>query len=465
MAPSHSREFRLRRATNWIIMGFGYAFLYMGRYNLNAAKTALGDAMTKTDYGTITAVGFTVYAFSFLINGPLVARFGGRRCLLFGLFGAMVANILMGSVLFYNWADGNVLVSFSILYGINMYFQSFGAVAIVSIKAPWFHISERGTFSTIFGVIITTGIYFAFDWGYAIADVSRATAATDPGFFGGLFATIFGLGGTGVNQDWALFWIPALFIGIFWIANLLFLRDTPADAGFNNFDTGEGALSADAERLPVKTAIKRIVTHPVLGPVLVIEFCSGVLRQAAMNWYPIFAKELGFKDDFWITANWGLTMFICGFIGANATGWVTDKFFRSRRMPMCTVSYGLMLLGCMGMYANLGGSLWLFGLSACVIMAGVIAVHGIMAGTVTADFGGVKNVGIVVGIVDAVVYLGGAFQSIAIPALVPKTGATVTAEDWERWPILMGIFAFIGVVMLARIWSAFPEPNNKEPST
>ena len=56
-----------------------------------------------------------------------------------------------------------------------MYFQSFGAVAIVTVKAPWFHVHERGTFSTIFGTIISAGIT-AFDWGFAVVKATRAGA-------------------------------------------------------------------------------------------------------------------------------------------------------------------------------------------------------------------------------------------------------------------------------------------------
>ena len=43
----HSRWFLLRRFINWFPLGMTYAFLYMGRYNLNVAKNALGDLMTK----------------------------------------------------------------------------------------------------------------------------------------------------------------------------------------------------------------------------------------------------------------------------------------------------------------------------------------------------------------------------------------------------------------------------------
>src|SRR5690606_22990733 len=59
-------------------------------------------------------------------------------------------------------AERFVLI-YSVLYGANMYFQSFGAVAIVKVNAPWFHVRERGVFGAIFGILISLGIYFAFD--------------------------------------------------------------------------------------------------------------------------------------------------------------------------------------------------------------------------------------------------------------------------------------------------------------
>ena len=35
----HSRWFMVRRFINWFPLGMTYAFLYMGRYNLNVSKT------------------------------------------------------------------------------------------------------------------------------------------------------------------------------------------------------------------------------------------------------------------------------------------------------------------------------------------------------------------------------------------------------------------------------------------
>ena len=54
-----------------------YTWLY--RIAINTAKNALGAMMTKEDFGIIFGVGTSVYALSFLINGPLVDRIGGKR--------------------------------------------------------------------------------------------------------------------------------------------------------------------------------------------------------------------------------------------------------------------------------------------------------------------------------------------------------------------------------------------------
>ncbi|RYZ35063.1 MAG: MFS transporter, partial [Myxococcaceae bacterium] len=39
----HTDAFRRRRFFNWFPLGLTYAFLYMGRYNLNVATSAMGQ--------------------------------------------------------------------------------------------------------------------------------------------------------------------------------------------------------------------------------------------------------------------------------------------------------------------------------------------------------------------------------------------------------------------------------------
>ncbi|RMH40885.1 MAG: MFS transporter [Deltaproteobacteria bacterium] len=439
-------------------MGLAYAFLYMGRYNLTVAKNALGDQLSKEAFGTIFGVGSLVYGFAFLINGPLIDRVGGRRGMLIGTAGALAANVCMGVALYaaanWDWAVPLTGV-FVVLYAANMYFQSFGAVSIVTVKAPWFHVRERGTFSTIFGVLIAAGIYFAFDWGSAIVAATRA----EPGHLGTTaraFAAVFGLGGSGVDENWMLFFVPATLLAVMWVIMFAWLRNTPGEAGFDDFDTGDESLSDDGQQLPVVAAVRKILTHPVLLWVCLIEFCSGVLRNGVMQWYPIYAKEAGFKHDMWISANWGLALLIAGVVGANATGWVSDKLFQSRRAPMCGISYGILIASYAALAATLGANPLFGGIAAVSAQAAVIAVHGILSGTATADFGGRKNTGIVVGIVDGFVYLGTGLQAFLVGALAPTGAAQRDPSNWLIWPLALLPFAAAGLAMALRIWHALP---------
>src|SRR5947208_7036061 len=173
----HGRWFVMRRFINWFPLGMSYAFLYMGRYNLNVAKNALGNLMSNADFGIIFAAGTWTYALSFLINGPLVDRIGGKKGILIATTGAAVANILLGVLTYLvlmNRLKGRLVLVFSIAYALNMYFQSYGAVSIIKVKAYWFHVRERGVFGAIFGTLISFGVYFAFDWGQAIVNMSKA---------------------------------------------------------------------------------------------------------------------------------------------------------------------------------------------------------------------------------------------------------------------------------------------------
>ena len=157
----HSPAFVRRRFLNWFPVGMTYAFLYMGRYNLKACE---GILFNKAQFSTIYAVGTLTYGFSFLLNGPLADRFGGKKTILAAAAGALAANIAMGVLaLGAVGANGRVpeadrpgLVSvFAALYAVNMYFQSFGAVSIVKVNSAWFHLRERGTFGGIFGILLS----------------------------------------------------------------------------------------------------------------------------------------------------------------------------------------------------------------------------------------------------------------------------------------------------------------------
>src|SRR5687768_14611663 len=123
-APEHSAAFRTRRFLNWFPLGLTYAFLYMGRYNLNVAKQALGTLMTEADFGLIFAAGTITYAIAFLLNGPLTDKIGGKKAMLIAAFGSAAMNVLMGFYILNpsTRSNADLRLWFSLLYAGNMYF-------------------------------------------------------------------------------------------------------------------------------------------------------------------------------------------------------------------------------------------------------------------------------------------------------------------------------------------------------
>lgn len=464
--------YRRRRFLNWFPLGFGYASLIFMRYILTPATSGFGDAvMTKAQFGQIAAVGSWAYALSFLVNAPRVDRKGGRWGMLHGLAGAIITNLLMGLVLYgntnFDWSIP-VYWSFMILYAINMSFQSYGAVSIVTTKMPWFHVRERGKFSTIFGVMISFGIYFSFDWGYAIVSATRGTIKGELTMTASIFRWLLGTGGTGVDQNWWLYFFPPLFALLFWIPMLLTLRNKPSDAGFADFDTGDEHIAS--ESLSIWEMIRRVAVDPklrVLRIVCLIELCSGFIRNASLHWYPLFAKEIGFSKHFFVSANWGLTMLLCGIIGANATGWVSDKWFGSRRGPVAFMLYAAMFVSAIVMCFSIGsntatdGSM-LMGTALFVVAASVIGIHGILSGTAAGDFSGVKNTGKAVGLTDGLVYAGTGLQFLVTGQLMPTGEAAKDPSNWIWWPVLIVPVVLIGTILGYTIRHAYPR---KRPAT
>jgi len=451
----HSARYLARRRWNWLPLGLTYAFLYMGRYNLTVSKRAFGDLagadggvmMGNEAFGVIFGVGTVVYGVSFLINGPLTDRLGGRFSILLGAFGAAVANLLMGLISWSLWKQGPGCATFaahfvpiySVLYAANMYFQSFGAVAIVKVNAGWFHVRERGVFGAIFGILISLGIYFAYDWG-------------------GLILEHLGLA-------W-VFLVPAAVLLAFWLIDLRVVRDRPSGAGFADIPLGDATDGDTGPRLgPVKVFLL-MLRNPIIMTIACIEFCSGWLRQAIMQWFGTFAKQtdaaLGLRSSF-VNDNWGMLLCVAGILGGVVAGTISDHVFQSRRGPVAALLYAVMLTGAVLMVFTYTQP-WV-GWLVVVMSLAVIGVHGMLSGTASMDFGGSKNAGIAVGLIDGFVYLGTAAMSFTYAVILPQeqldaagtlTGPATDPASWRAWPISMVPLAIVGLALAWRIRAAKP---------
>src|SRR5690606_30519980 len=141
-------------------------------------------------------------------------------------------------------------------------------------------------------------------------------------------------------------------------------------------------------------------------------------------------KGVGGVDSF-VYDNWGLVSCIAGITGGVFAGFISDHLFQSRRAPMSAVLYGIMLAGACLVLAVIGHPM-IVSWTIAVMAMSIIGVHGMLSGTASADFGGRKNAGIAVGLIDGFVYLGTAFQAQVYGRTLPEKGSCA-AKDVDNW--------------------------------
>ncbi len=424
-APKHAPEFRKRRFLNWFPLGITYATFYMGCYNLNVASSEIMHrfALSKAEFGTIATAGFWTYALAVIFNGPLADRFGGRRAILIAAAGTAVMNLVIGLAFLSGWQT-KVLVGMSMLYAVNQYFQSFGALSIVKVNSHWFHVRERGVFGGIFGIMISSGYFLALTVG------------------GWILA----------HFPWYMvFLVPSAAVAVMLAVDYFLIADEPRHAGHANLDTGD-ATSAHADKdKPIDLAylITHVFQNRIILTLTAAEFCTGFVRQGLMLWFVPFLKEVhGVTPGTWLfsVATGGVT--VGGVAGGLLCGWMSDKLFQSRRAPVAFVFYlaQIAALFMLGRTHEPAAACFLIGF-CCTWIFGV---HGMLSGTASMDFGGTKAAGTVAGLLDGVQYLASGLTGFVLGGMLDKHG-------WGIWTYAIMPFSLMGAILMTTLWNATPK--------
>lgn len=449
---AHSSSFMMRRFVNWLPLGMTYAFLCMGRFNLIVAQGAMGPLISKEDFGWIFFWGNVVYAGSFLINGPLIdKKLGGKNGMLIAALGSALSNIALGVLTYFilvKHIKVNIVLAFSVIYSINMYFQSYGAVSIIKVKAYWFHVRERGIFGAIFGTLISCGVYFAFDWGAGIITATKALAPDN------LLKRLFTPAGGIFDATWAVFYIPAAALLFWMVVDMWLIKDTPEDAGFPHLDTCDASSGQMHIEFSVLDLLKKIFSSRLMWMIAFVELASGVFRFSMSQWYRSFTLEMPEHSVQYFSVHWGWLTCIFGIVGGFAGGWISDRWFNSRRGPPAAMLCAFVAIvgGVMAMF--LFSQPYVVGWSAVAISMASIGITSLMSGTAATDFGGRKATATCAGIVDGFAYLGSALQSVCLGFIVTKWG-------WQWWPIFLIPFAIGGLWIAIKIWHALPAATRK----
>jgi len=425
----HTPEFRRRRALNWLTLGFGYAAMYMGRYNLSFANKALSDnyGWDKTQIGSIITIALSIYGLSALFNGPIADRIGGRKAMLIGITGAVVFNVVFGLGAYIGFlGTGTLLIAyFATAWALNMYFQSYSALALIKVNSGWFHVRERGVFSALFGSMIQGGRVLIF--------------------------VVGGIAVTFLPWQW-VFFIPAAIMALMGFLTLRYVRDTPEHAGLGAFDT-EDATSGDTEKVDLRYLLKKVFTNPVTLTIAVAEFCIGFTRHGFEQWFPRYMQEAqGLKLDSPVFQQGAFIIVLAGIGGAFAAGTVSDWVFRSRRTPVAFIGFVLQI-GCLAVIWQSPGVSWV--IAAFVVNSLAISmVHSTLSGAASMDFGGQKAAATATGLFDGMQYIGGAAVGWGMGWLLETWG-------WVTWAPSMVGFSLIGAVLMLKVWNAVPAKRRK----
>ncbi|MBI4925055.1 MAG: MFS transporter [Bdellovibrio sp.] len=424
----HSWDFRTRRCLNWLTLGLTYSAMYMGRYNLSFVNKSLSNTYgwDKTQIGAIITAALSIYGFSAFFNGPIADKIGGRRAMLIGSIGTIFFNILFGLGAYLGFlGTGTFLLGyFATVWAMNSYFQSYSALSLIKVNASWFHISERGVFSAIFGAMIQSGRALIY-------------------FIGPILVLA-------LPWQW-VFFVPSGIIAVMSFLTYLFVQNNPEDCGLKPLDV-QDASSGDKEQVSFQYVFNKVFTNPITLTIAFAEFCTGFVRHGFEQWFPRYmdeAQHLALNSS--VFQKGAMAVVVAGIFGALFAGTISDWVFKSRRPPVAFLGYFLQIL-CLSIIWASPSINWV--IFAFILNSFAISiVHSMLSGTCSMDFGGKKAAATAAGMFDGMQYIGGSAVGLGMGWLLDHFG-------WGSWgPSMIG-FSVVGAVLMLVLWNARPHSDS-----
>jgi len=431
--------FRARRGLNWVVLGATYASYYMCRYNFRAAADGMANEF-HFNYKKITlilAVWSVAYGIGQLVNGLICDRIGGRASMVIGAVGTIAVNLIYGFASF-----AGTFSTFALIWLFNGYLQSFGAPGFIKINAAWFNLSERGTFSGIFGFMIQLGQV-------AINNLALIILA---GFTIGTWTVA-------PNQWRWLFRIPPVITAVMAILVALVPRETPEAAGYpgcvkDDSDTSAGDTAS--VQVSIRECFVTIFKHPLIWYYALAYAATGAVRHSSDQLSVLYFTKFLHLD---LTKNpasvtWTLNIVpIVAVIGSIISGVVSDKMFQGRRSPVAMGLYFLLsavlVLAAIVMWTGLAGpsktGIFLGCFFLILVSFSVNATHSVVGAAAPMDIGGRRMAGFASGVIDS-------FQYFSSAIALPATGALLDSKyGWMAWYPVMVFFGLLGAAAMLAV--------------
>lgn len=391
-----ARALRSWRVRIFLATWICYAGYYFCRRPYYVAKSALAEEL-HFDASTLGIIG-ALYLFSYALAqfavGALGNRFGARVMLLAGMAVSIATNIGFGLVV----SD----TAFFALMTLNGAAQATGWSATVGTMAAWFNRNERGR---VMGLWTTN-----FQAGGVVAN--------------GLASWVMGHG------DWR----SAFFSGAAVLFAVLLIvatnqRNQPSDLGLppvlDEDDPGEAQAARGADGKGQGLGWTRAVIANVVL-VGVCYFFLKLIRYALWSWAPFFlAKNYGLQKD---EAGYLSTLFdVCGVPGVIITGWLSDRFFRSRRAGVSLLMTVVLIGSCVLLYTAGRVSVHAFAVGIAVAGFSLYGPDALLTGAGAMDIGSRRGALLAAGIISGIGSLGPIVQELVIGEMYDANGGDLGA--------------------------------------
>lgn len=385
-----------------------YGSCYFCRVNIGAANPRITDGLLSlTEMGQVLASFKIAYSLGQLINGQLAERFGSRRILWIGLFGA-AANLTFGF--------GVGFWSLLVAWALNGFFQAALWPSCVKIMANWFPPLQRGRAMGVIGTSYQLGSALALSvMGYVIV---------------------------GFGNSWrAAFFLPAAVFLVVAIPAALSLRSTPRRLGTQNGSPANSRGDASSAQVSFAEILKLTLSNPrvwVLGVGLAgLNFA----RYGFLDWAPKYLNDVKGLEITKASLQTAVLP-LGGVLGVLAAGWISDRLFQTRRAPVISVMLVCLAVLTVAFEWTVEHRGWLETV-ICLSAIGFF-IYGpqvMLVGTAPADLARRDLAAAAVGLVDALAYVGAAASGF--------TGWLVERYDWQ-----VTIYAWAGVALAAAALTA-----------
>lgn len=379
---------RLRSRTFWGVT-VAYTLYYVCRMTMGVVKQPLidGGILTAGQLGIIGSAFYFVYALGKFFNGFIADYCNIRRFMAVGIGISAAINLILGLLGLINGPLGFgsfvMLLSFTLLWGLNGWMQSMGSPPGTISLSRWFPLSRRGTMYSIFSSTPQLGKALSM----MMTGVIVAAAGWQWGF---LAAAVAGLVGLAVS--------------------IVFIADTPESNGLPSVQALSSEEIRPIDKQPTKQLQKWVFRHPGIWVIAISTAFLYITQHAVSDWGVLFLqKQKGFSLEK-ATQVIGLAE-IFGVAGNLAAGWISDVLLKGDRVKPVVVS-GILAVCSLSAFLYVGGGYWGNMAFVAVFSCSFSVVFCIVAGLMALDFVPRKATGAALGIVGISSYAAAGLQSL-----------------------------------------------------